>query len=227
MTASYAVVRTKTTLAQVDYMIDYLVQYPHATGKFKSLHDNADLRGSWQLVKELNRQNMAKDGKIKDVKSWKAQKFEPVKLQQETLVVLLKLTEREQKILGIMGFDYIEGVQCPDAFPEKQPEAMELLHQGQEDILEVVPITITIQNSNDSRERLSTQLLNAREDFAIAKRQIMCMEMFAKIMKKITDNDQERNAILCSLIENEKAREKTYLDLTLIIKDCVEVLKEK
>jgi len=32
----------------------------------------------------------------------------------------LKLTEREQKILGIMGFDYIEGVQCPDAFPEEQ-----------------------------------------------------------------------------------------------------------
>jgi len=32
----------------------------------------------------------------------------------------LKLTEREQKILGIMGFNYVEGVQCPDAFPEKQ-----------------------------------------------------------------------------------------------------------
>lgn len=31
-----------------------------------------------------------------------------------------KLTEREQKILGIMGFDYVEGVQCPDAFPEEQ-----------------------------------------------------------------------------------------------------------
>ncbi|KYQ47077.1 hypothetical protein ALC60_13911 [Trachymyrmex zeteki] len=32
----------------------------------------------------------------------------------------LKLAEREQKILGIIGFDYVEGVQCPDAFPEEQ-----------------------------------------------------------------------------------------------------------
>jgi len=31
-----------------------------------------------------------------------------------------KLTDREDKILGIIGFDYVEGVQCPDAFPEEQ-----------------------------------------------------------------------------------------------------------
>lgn len=31
-----------------------------------------------------------------------------------------KLTEREEKILRIMGFDYVEGVQCPDSFPEEQ-----------------------------------------------------------------------------------------------------------
>lgn len=32
----------------------------------------------------------------------------------------VKLTEREEKIMGIMGFDYVEGVECPDAFPEEQ-----------------------------------------------------------------------------------------------------------
>lgn len=46
-------------------------------------------------------------------------------------------------------------------------------------------------------------------------------------MEKIADNDKERNAILHSLIEHEKAREKTYLDLTQIIKDCVKAMKGK
>lgn len=42
-----------------------------ATGKFKTLHGNSDLQGSWeQLVADLNK--MAKDGKSKDVKSWKS-----------------------------------------------------------------------------------------------------------------------------------------------------------
>lgn len=64
--------QAKATSAQVDYMIDYFIQHPHvATGKFKTLHGNAELRGSWeQLVEQLNK--MAKDGKSKDVKSWKA-----------------------------------------------------------------------------------------------------------------------------------------------------------
>lgn len=55
-------------------MVDYFVQHPHvAAGKFNSLHGNSDLRGSWeQLVADLNK--MAKDGKTKDVKSWKAVK---------------------------------------------------------------------------------------------------------------------------------------------------------
>jgi len=50
--------------------------------------------------------------------------------------------------------------------------------------------------------------------------------MFAKAMGKIAENDQERNVILRSLIENEKNREQTYLDLTLIIKDCIQALKQ-
>jgi len=51
--------------------------------------------------------------------------------------------------------------------------------------------------------------------------------MFAKAMEKIAENDQEQNAILRALAENEKIREKTYLDLILIIKDCVEALKRE
>lgn len=53
-------------------MVDYFVQHPHvATGKFQSLHGHADLRGSWEeLVSQLN--GMGKNGKVKDVKSWKS-----------------------------------------------------------------------------------------------------------------------------------------------------------
>jgi len=46
-------------------------------------------------------------------------------------------------------------------------------------------------------------------------------------MEKIAHNDQERNEILRALIENEKARMQTYLDLTVIIKDCIQILKRQ
>lgn len=32
----------------------------------------------------------------------------------------MKLTEREKKFLDLMGLDYVEGVECPDSFPEEQ-----------------------------------------------------------------------------------------------------------
>lgn len=64
--------QAKATLTQIDYMVDYFVQNPHvATGKFNSLHGNTDLRASWeQLAEELNK--LSKNGKTKDVKSWKS-----------------------------------------------------------------------------------------------------------------------------------------------------------
>lgn len=43
-------------------------------------------------------------------------------------------------------------------------------------------------------------------------------------MDKIAENDRQRNVILRALAENEKAREQTYLDLIVIIKDCVGAL---
>ncbi|XP_077280543.1 uncharacterized protein LOC143907573 [Temnothorax americanus] len=227
-----------------------------------------------------------------------------------------------------MGFDYVKGVQCPDAFPEEQAKAMELLAGGQKGILDDVPVVITTRNINDntdleliinpgitegginvyeassqvvnleikesqdrelptaesqvgesqagemqalesqaresqatlsrtcsrtqrstyvprgvsgainthflvisvitykSRERLGTQLLNAREDFAtLAERQVTCMEMFAKAMEKIAENEREQNELLRTLVDNERAREQTYLELTSIIKDCVKTLR--
>lgn len=52
-------------------MIDYLVAHPHvASGKFISLHGKENLQGSWEeLAAQLNA--MSKNGKIKDVNSWK------------------------------------------------------------------------------------------------------------------------------------------------------------
>ncbi|RLU22834.1 hypothetical protein DMN91_005112 [Ooceraea biroi] len=126
--------QTKATQAQIDYMVDYFIQHLHvATGKFNTLQGNSDLRASWeQLVSDLNK--MSKDGKTKDMKSWKStwrdnktavsQKVAKIRENRVTTGNRsgppLKLTEREEKILGIMGFDYVEGVQCPDSFPEEQ-----------------------------------------------------------------------------------------------------------
>lgn len=58
--------------SQLSFLVDYMIQNPHvATGKFNSLHGNANLKGSWDdLVTQLN--NLRNPGvKEKDVKSWK------------------------------------------------------------------------------------------------------------------------------------------------------------
>lgn len=56
---------------QTEMMIDYLIAHPHiASGKFISLHGKENLQGSWEeLAAQLNA--MSKNGKIKDVTSWK------------------------------------------------------------------------------------------------------------------------------------------------------------
>lgn len=51
--------------------------------------------------------------------------------------------------------------------------------------------------------------------------------MFAKAMQQIADNEKERNERLRAFVEAENCREKTYSELMMIIKDCVEVLKNK
>ncbi|XP_026825428.1 uncharacterized protein LOC113561950 [Ooceraea biroi] len=311
--------QTKATQAQIDYMVDYFIQHLHvATGKFNTLQGNSDLRASWeQLVSDLNK--MSKDGKTKDMKSWKStwrdnktavsQKVAKIRENRVTTGNRsgppLKLTEREEKILGIMGFDYVEGVQCPDSFPEEQlskySASKELLSQGQNEVLENIPEMITVRDSNGvistnftdceiihefqvaengellhaqmpnsqtastakeqtmveseimqspetnprrniseqlkriqparvtkrGRKRLAIQLTDAREDFsALTERQITCMEMFAQILKQISDN-KERNEILRAFIETERTRDKTYAELSAIIKDCIDVLSKK
>ncbi|XP_046590591.1 uncharacterized protein LOC124293529 [Neodiprion lecontei] len=131
-------------------MADYFIQHPHiATGKFQSLRGKSDLAASWeQLVAELNK--MGKDEKGKDVKSWKStwrdnkttvsQKVAKIRANRSRTGNLgdprVKLTEREEKIMGIVGFDDVEGVECPDAFPEQQLNVIELLAEGDESILD-------------------------------------------------------------------------------------------
>lgn len=56
---------------------------------------------------------------------------------------------------------------------------------------------------------------------------LLFLQMFAKAMQQIADNEKERNECLRAFVEAEKSREKTYSDLMVIIKDGVEVLKKK
>ncbi|XP_025153387.1 uncharacterized protein LOC105192075 isoform X3 [Harpegnathos saltator] len=59
----------------------------------------------------------------------------------------ITLTDREKKILGLIGLDYVEGVQCSDSFPEEQGEAMHLLTAGDERILNDIPESLTLRNN--------------------------------------------------------------------------------
>lgn len=34
-------------------------------------------------------------------------------------VELVELSDMDSKVLGIVGFDYVEGTQCPDSWPEE------------------------------------------------------------------------------------------------------------
>ncbi|XP_043282269.1 uncharacterized protein [Venturia canescens] len=323
--------QAKATSSQIDFMVDYFIQNPHvATGKFQSLHGKFDLSASWEkLAEELNQ--MWNDGRTKDVKSWKStwrdnktlvsQKVAKIRANQAATGNVtgppVKLTERDQKILGLMGHDYVEGVESPDAFPEEQANAIELLAEGDEDILEIGANSLTVRSNSDisdsthytnydqlddllegtdetelfliknksvkkqktaltatdaqaaalsepcqssspqkpsyalsasdknsSRQktpsrpgrvtnaikrcpnRLGIQLQDARDDFVdLAERQILCMEMFAKTMQQIADNDKERNEIFRTLVESQKTRDEAFSQLTVVIKDCVDALK--
>lgn len=53
------------------------------------------------------------------------------------------------------------------------------------------------------------------------------LQMFAKAIQQIADNEKERNECVRAFVAAENCREKTYSDLMMIIKDCVEVLKKK
>ncbi|AIK25671.1 U1 [Hyposoter didymator ichnovirus] len=76
---------------------------------------------------------------------------------------------------------------------------------------------------------LARELRDARKDLvAIAKQQSSCMEMFAKAMQQIADNDRERNEMFRTLLLNQKSQAETAsADCLSIVKDCIELLKKK
>ncbi|KYM97810.1 hypothetical protein ALC62_11495, partial [Cyphomyrmex costatus] len=124
----------RATKEQLEAMVDYFVINPHvATGKFMSLQGRASLEGSWEeLVQQLNA--MSKNGKEKDVASWKTtwrdiktkvsdkvSKLRTARAQTGNRPVENDLTETDKKILGIIGYDFAEGVNGSfDSFPEEQ-----------------------------------------------------------------------------------------------------------
>ncbi|XP_039309661.1 uncharacterized protein LOC120358691 [Solenopsis invicta] len=104
-------------------MVDYFVINPHvATGKFMSLQGRASLEESWkELAQQLNA--MSKNGKEKDVASWKTtwrdcktkvsdkvSKLRAARAQTGNRYVENDITEMDKKILGIIGYDFAEGV---------------------------------------------------------------------------------------------------------------------
>ncbi|CAI6347734.1 unnamed protein product [Macrosiphum euphorbiae] len=145
-------------------MVDYMVQNPHvATGKFHTLNGKNSLAGSWEdLVTNLN--NLRNPGvKEKNVKSWKeswrdlktkvSKKASALRNDKKRTgnkqIELAELSEIDNKVLGLVGYDYVEGTVCPDSFPEELPDDVEQLAGGNYDILNIVPTPLTIRPNQD------------------------------------------------------------------------------
>ncbi|XP_046409032.1 uncharacterized protein LOC124173670 [Ischnura elegans] len=59
------------------------------------------------------------------------------------------LTALDNKVLGIMGWDYAEGMaECPDAFPEEQDQAIDKLMGGDDSILNALPVSMTAREGD-------------------------------------------------------------------------------
>ncbi|XP_022163236.1 uncharacterized protein LOC111028787 [Myzus persicae] len=153
------------------FLIDYMVQHPHvASGKFNCLNGKDKLNGSWEeLVKQLN--NLRNPGiKEKDVKSWK-ESWRDLKTKVSKQASALRnarrqtgnkknnipeLTDSDQKVLSVMGYDYVEGTSCPDSWPEEQSEDVERMAAGDITILDAVPIRLTMRPDIDHNSNYLT-----------------------------------------------------------------------
>ncbi|KYN16347.1 hypothetical protein ALC57_11394, partial [Trachymyrmex cornetzi] len=108
--------------AQIDVTINYFCLHPHvANNKLKGMLGKKELQGSWEeLTNTLNA--MFKNGKKKSVDSWKTT-WRDTKTKVSNKVTSLKknraatgnkpndivLTERDKKIIDLIGHEYIEG----------------------------------------------------------------------------------------------------------------------
>ncbi|XP_046409057.1 uncharacterized protein LOC124173741 isoform X1 [Ischnura elegans] len=149
---------------QVEAMVEYFISHPHvASGKFVGMNGREKLVGSWEeLAVELNSlQNpMAKE---KNVKSWKecwrdlksrtSKKAAALRVARRKTgnaeIDLPPLTALDNKVLGIMGWDYAEGMaECPDAFPEEQDQAIDKLMGGDDSVLNALPVSMTAREGD-------------------------------------------------------------------------------
>ncbi|KAF0735676.1 Myb DNA-bind 5 domain-containing protein, partial [Aphis craccivora] len=64
-------------------------------------------------------------------------------------IELAELSEIDNKVLGLVGYDYVEGTVCPDSWPEELPDDVEQLAGGNYDILNIVPTPLTIRPNQD------------------------------------------------------------------------------
>ncbi|XP_016656081.1 uncharacterized protein LOC100572142 [Acyrthosiphon pisum] len=161
---------------QLTFMVDYMVQHPHvATGKFRTINGKNDLEGSWdELMQHLN--NLRNPGvKEKNTKSWK-ESWRDLKTKVSKKASVLRnsrrqtgnkhiqfneLTEMDNKVLGIVGFDYVEGTTCPDSWPEELDNDVEQLANGDISILNIVPTPLTIRPNHDEHNMNDANDLNS------------------------------------------------------------------
>ncbi|KAL5236983.1 hypothetical protein ACI65C_004393 [Semiaphis heraclei] len=100
---------------QLSFLVDYMVQHPHvATGKFNSVHGRDDLRGSWDdLVVNLN--NLRNPGSWRDLKTKVSKQHSALRnakrLTDNKAITIPELTDRENKVLGLMGFEYCDDLE--------------------------------------------------------------------------------------------------------------------
>jgi len=65
--------------------------------------------------------NICSHGEIKKPRPQKVGALRAARVKTGNKTIdLPPLTDLDKKVLGLMGYDYVEGTECPDSWPEEQ-----------------------------------------------------------------------------------------------------------
>ncbi|XP_032690591.1 uncharacterized protein LOC116853576 [Odontomachus brunneus] len=140
-----------------------------AEGKFNTLHGKEESQQKWKkLANELN----SFQGATKTVEQWqvvwrdlksrtsiKVKDLRKAKrLTGNKAITLTDLTELEQRVIGVIGAEYVEGSKCADSIPDEE-NLLEELEHGNNSVLSEIPQVILGANSLDNIDLYDKDLI--------------------------------------------------------------------
>ncbi|XP_067206906.1 uncharacterized protein [Linepithema humile] len=168
--------KTRTARAsqlQLTNMVDYFyLNKGLAEGKFHALHGKEEAQEKWtELANELN----SFQGATKTVEQWqvvwrdlksrtslKVKELRKAKrLTGNKAIAQPELTEFEQRIIGIIGAEYVEGSKyCADSIPDEE-NLLEELEHGNNSVLSEIPQVISVCTNIPHEISQDSQYVNA------------------------------------------------------------------